>query len=314
MLIYINQKTFLNTFWTYFSLLLSCQQGKYHFILGTIGMDTRRAARGVTSQSGSQPKPKTPSTPKPGTPGTPKATPEKTGSKQQNPVLLEPDTFIALLSDDRVASKLNEIFKRSLADVKSELENLKRTVSAKDEIIQKQQDQIKDLEAKNKNLEQRNQEIFATLDEHEQYSRRNCLRIWTDIRETRDEDTDKMVLDHAVKIGADIQPHDISRSHRVGKPKKDRARPIIVRFTTYNKRRHFYSLRKNDDKIFVSEDLTKRRAYLLYLARGLRRKKLISQCWSSDGKIRIRKLDQDDNPGEVITIEDESDLKEFEEE
>ena len=69
------------------------------------------------------------------------------------------------------------------------------------------------------------------FDEHEQYSRRNSLRIWIKEKETPGEVTNQVVTDYAKKVGVELQPGDIDRTHRVGKP-GDKPRPIIVKFTS----------------------------------------------------------------------------------
>ena len=76
------------------------------------------------------------------------------------------------------------------------------------------------------------------LDEYEQYSRRNSLRIWIKEKETPGEVTNRVVTDYAKKLEVELQPGDIDRTHRVGKL-GDKPRPIIVKFTSYAVRRRW---------------------------------------------------------------------------
>ena len=55
------------------------------------------------------------------------------------------------------------------------------------------------------------------LDEHEQNSRRNSLRIWIKEEETPGEVTNQVVTDYYKKVGGELQPGDIDKTHRVGK-------------------------------------------------------------------------------------------------
>ena len=153
--------------------------------------------------------------------------------------------------------------------------------------------------------------LKVSLDELEQYGRRNSVRMWSKSEEKTGENTDQIVLEHAQKIGASIAAGDISRSHRVGRPRTGTTRAIIVKFVSYNKRREFYSKRKNDQDVFISEDLTKRRSELLYKARLLRKSKQISQCWSADGRILVRGPPASDRLGVIKKINFEQDLSQF---
>ena len=88
------------------------------------------------------------------------------------------------------------------------------------------------------------------LDEHEQYSRRNYLRIWSKEPETKEENTDDNMMAYADKVGVKLSPWDIGRSHRVGKPTQ--SRPIIVKFSTYGARSRVYGARKQCQDVYVS--------------------------------------------------------------
>ena len=57
--------------------------------------------------------------------------------------------------------------------------------------------------------------LRAKVDDLEQYTRRNSVRIMG-IPETSNEDTDKITIAIAKKIGAEINIDQTDRSHRVG--------------------------------------------------------------------------------------------------
>ena len=83
------------------------------------------------------------------------------------------------------------------------------------------------LNKENKVLKKRVKKLETAMDDAEQYSRRNCLRI-SNVPEDASEDTDKLVIDVARAVHADISQSDIDRSHRLGKPGKRPVRDIIV--------------------------------------------------------------------------------------
>ena len=126
------------------------------------------------------------------------------------------------------------------------------------------------------------------LDEHEQYSRRNSLRIWSKEPEKKEKHTDDIVMAYADKVGVKLSPWDIGRSHRVGKPTQDKSRPIIAKLSTYGARSRVYGARKQCQDVYVSEDLTRRLSHFLYLARVERKAGRFKQCWSLDGRILVR--------------------------
>ena len=124
-------------------------------------------------------------------------------------------------------------------------------------------------------------------DSFEQYSRRNSVRI-SGYLESFGESTDDIVLSIVRDLHVEIIKSDIDRSHRVSKPTpqrpgrsstqdKPRPRVILVKFAKYNARQQLYEMRKdlrNSEnetmkKLFVNEDLTKKRSQLLYDARCL---------------------------------------------
>ena len=149
------------------------------------------------------------------------------------------------------------------------------------------------------------EELDTRLDEVESYMRRDCLVV-SGIPEPTDpnqrENTDQLIIDLAKnKLNVEIDPKDISRSHRVpgGPPRPDsgiRPRGVIVKFTSYNVRRRVFSARRElknfPDKIYINEALTRRRSELAYKARQLVKEHVFKQTWTSDCKILIRKNDE----------------------
>ena len=192
-------------------------------------------------------------------------------------------------------------------------------LSSKFELITKQlakkENRISELEKKVSQLE-------VDVDNLQQYSRRPNLRIYG-IRDTHDgEDTDSKVItliNRDLKLNPPIKQTDIERSHRLGsavnKHGKPNNRPIIVRFnsertrdTVFKERfqlKHYNSLHR-DDMVFVNEDLTPRRAALTAQTRDLKKRKVISDCWTYNGNIMIR-----DPANLVHAVKSASDLDKF---
>ena len=90
-------------------------------------------------------------------------------------------------------------------------------------------------------------ELDASLDETDQYNRRECLVI-RGIRVTEEEDTSLIVANVASMINVDINREDISISHRLKvKKKTNKANPppIIAKFVRREDRDDLYSARKS---------------------------------------------------------------------
>ena len=134
----------------------------------------------------------------------------------------------------------------------------------------------------------------SKVDQAEQYSRRNNLRI-SGYVEDNNENTDDIVMKMASDIGCDLQLSEIDRSHRVGKPDAARTkqREILVKFTSYRARQKLYKRRtelkdKGYNGVFLNEDLTKLRSKVLFEARKVVKADCAKGAWSSDGNILIK--------------------------
>lgn len=126
------------------------------------------------------------------------------------------------------------------------------------------------------------------IDDLEQYSRRNCLRVFG-IPESDKEDTDEVIVTLAKnKLGVNIDQHDIDRSHRTGPKngKSNRPRPIIVKFVSYRNRKIIITSRRKlkGSGISIQEDLTLNRRNLLAKAKQHPKTKSV---WTVDGKVTV---------------------------
>ena len=166
-------------------------------------------------------------------------------------------------------------------------------------------------------------------DELEQYSRRNNIII-SGIPESDHTDTETQVVNFLNDYSGEmIEPGLIDRCHRLQKrnAKKgpgQRAPDIIVKFVTHKckaailskepmeKLREDNKGRDDASKLYVREDLTKKRGTILYKARQLKKASLIKDAFSRDGIITIRMATSKPSGHDMyyrITSEDE--LKAF---
>ena len=153
------------------------------------------------------------------------------------------------------------------------------------------------LTKENNELRTRVEKLEASQDDSEQYSRCNSLRV-SNVEETADENTDRIVLYIGNTIDADLTMEAIDRSHRVGKPVVRKTRDILVKFVTYRARKSLYTMRKHlkgseYDGVFLNEDFTKSRSKLLFDARMKVKGYFLRGAWSTDGRLFIK-----DNKGQ----------------
>lgn len=160
------------------------------------------------------------------------------------------------------------------------------------------------LQMENRDLQQRLVTAESAIDELEQYGRRNALRITNEWPEREDESTDNLVLKLANDLlGVELQESDISRSHRVGPSQARKPRSVLVKFTSYRARERVYrarmKLKTSREKIFINEDLTKKRGQLAYNARQLKKDQQIQDTWTYDCRVFVK-----NNKGEIRVVND----------
>ena len=164
---------------------------------------------------------------------------------------------------------------------REELKELKSELVQKNKIISKLESRIDVLENQVEGLEM--------------YGRRNGVRIFG-IPETEGENTDQIILKLVEDIDADIPPHALGRSHRVGPVDPRKPRAIIAKFVGHNFKTQLLRNKKKlrgrmGNKVFVNEDLTARRARWAKTARGWKRDGKIGDSWTRDGILFIKHRD-----------------------
>ena len=133
------------------------------------------------------------------------------------------------------------------------------------------------LEAKYVVLESQVAHLKSNQENHEQYSRRLCLRIdGTGFPNDGNHETNDDVLDKVknvfAEIGVDLPDAVIDRAHRVGpKSFKDgkAKQQVIVRLTTWRHRTEIYRARKKSSNFRNRLDLTKARLCLILTTNNL---------------------------------------------
>ena len=107
--------------------------------------------------------------------------------------------------------------------------------------------------------------------------------------------TDNLVLriiNQNLKIVVPLTADDINRSHIIGEMKDGRGQ-IICRFRNWKIKNLVYQskrfLKSNEDKIFITEDLTRVRQAIVKQLNERKKAKEIHSFWTFDGRIFAKK-------------------------
>ena len=207
------------------------------------------------------------------------------------------------LLDEEVLSTIKETICQALD---SKFQHLIERLEKQDGTILDLHQRVKSIESDLKNLqkkqqmcEERNKWLEKQSNNQEQYSRRNCIRLFG-VSEKVNENTSERVCEIARKqLGVDLKLQDIDRSHRVprrvepvseeGKEIKPRA--IIVKLTSYQHRQKLLQNRRKlkNTKMSMFEDLTNQNRSLLWEAvkASKQPESKIQSAWSINGKIIV---------------------------
>ena len=220
--------------------------------------------------------------------------------------LLINDAFIAIVtkSVDKQLRAMQEIIDRQDArifDLENEKDQLKKDFKKLSDDVQAHGDKLRNINLK--------------LNAEEQYSRRNCLRLFGH-PEKHKENTDKIIMDIAKEhLEIDLSVDQIERSHRIGPkiehPKDDdKPRGIIIKFKSYRTRNEIITNRRKlkGTKYAIVEDLTVQNQILLKQTRSNPK---VKTAWSQDGRIiaLLTELRKGTNKNKTKLIQNLDDLK-----
>lgn len=128
--------------------------------------------------------------------------------------------------------------------------------------------------------------LNSGMDRLETHSRRKVLLVHG-LTEEPKENVPARVHEVLKKMKlSQLRPECIETCHRLGAAKRDRARPVLLRFTTYGHRSAVWNAKTalKGTRVSVSEFLTKSRQTVFAAAR---KHFGVKNCWSSDGTIVV---------------------------
>ena len=261
---------------------------------------------------------------------------------------LESFECTSLQRGKRLDSKLDEVLKEL-----DQVRDSQSLLSCKyDNLMlefEKNKKQLTIVQQNNKNLTNKIDDLKSKLKQSEmsinnleQYSRRECLEI-NGVPEKPNENTDDIVIAVAKKVGLAISSKDISVSHRVGRlqnnSSKRRHPTIIAKFSTRktrdlvydrrwkltHKRKQQQEFQKDTDDtnnpctsqhaeindtststpIYINESLTKQNKNIFFLCRKFKKEHKWKYAWTRNGVSYLKEDDDSDS----IKIQSKDDLK-----
>ena len=155
---------------------------------------------------------------------------------------------------------------KQLDSVNESIKHLSDRFDAYEGERDKQNTKIKVLEEKVEKLENENKALSKSVDNLEQYSRRNCLLLHG-VKETDDENTDDIIIKTICEeMGVEVREEDLDRTHWIGRANRSngKARPII-KFARYAVRNAVYKNKKKlkRKRFLITKSLTENRVKAL---------------------------------------------------
>ena len=245
--------------------------------------------------------------------------------------------FLRFVNEMPTIKEFESLLDSKLQPIQTKLDGLVKQMNDNYTALQAKLDLLEarnaSLEAENATLTKKLQTCETSLNNLEQYSRRECVEI-SGIPEVKEENTDDIVIKVGSLIGLDIEKHDISISHRLPKPSysaavregprassnaSSRAPNIIVKFVRRETRDRFYKGRKllrdkstrdlglarySENKIYISENLTQANKDIFKESLQVKKDLKYKFIWTFYGRTYLRK----DSENPVVAILKLSDL------
>jgi hypothetical protein len=174
---------------------------------------------------------------------------------------------------------------------------------------------IKHLEIENINLRKDLSEAKDQLEiierEHdnlEQYSRRTSLRfhrvpVSGDLKSLNTDEEIVNICNNKMSVIPPISAEDIERSHLLGSVRDGKAQ-IICKFKSWKCKNNVFMCKKNlkhhksdSFNVFITEDLTKKRQFIVQQLNIARKNDKIESFWTTDGKICYKEKSNNSQKG-----------------
>lgn len=197
-------------------------------------------------------------------------------------------TRAANKADEKLGADIQDIlFSEMFLDRFSDKVSIK-VKNSLETVINKLEEKVTAVNARMDAIEKENECLRTAMDNLEQYSRRNNLRLYGLPESDAGVGVDEAILKLCKeKLGLNIRPEAIDRAHRLGQQRGGKPRPLIIKFVDYNTRAMLFRNRKllKSTGLVLFEDLTTARSSLRQEAA---QKYGPRNVWTNDGRIFIK--------------------------
>ena len=181
--------------------------------------------------------------------------------------------------------KENGTLKKAIDEKDKTITEKEAIIQAKDELLSQKADTIN-------NLELSVSKLTSKLDDLEQYGRRCSVRMFNVPQHPGEPCTNAALRVITELLEIPLSDDDVERCHNLGRPNAKGNRPIIMKFKSYKSKAAVFhaksKLKKNPNKIFITEDLTMKNHSLVQKLVQLRKDDSIDSFWTNDGKINVK--------------------------
>lgn len=211
--------------------------------------------------------------------------------------------FIKLAINEAVTKAVTRLETDVIKPLQDQNKSLRLKVTESEEIIATKNELLAQKNEVISLLQKNVENLVDKVDDIEQYGRRTSIRMYNVKCDQAADCVDTVVSVINNNLNVEICAEDIERCHPLGKPNKNNIKPIIVKFKSYKTKNMVYKSKKglkgNPEKIFITEDLTKRNHSMVSTLLTKVKAKLIHSFWTIDGKI-FYKLSDTDTPERVF--------------
>ncbi|XP_041485605.1 uncharacterized protein LOC121431888 [Lytechinus variegatus] len=223
--------------------------------------------------------------------------------------------FLSLIKNElgklsnSLSAKLT-VLEKSIDSVREGQSSIVNSLSFLNEKFEEMKLKAEKIEKENRELKEQNiclqkrfSELTFQLNDLDQYHRRVNLEV-AGVPERQGEVPERIVLNIAKHISPELAASDFDVVHRLGSKRQadNKARPIIVRFTTRRARNIMYDGRRklktlstkdlgynSDGKIYLNENLIASTKELMKDVNKARRDAGYKFLWTQNGRIYVRK-------------------------
>ncbi len=211
--------------------------------------------------------------------------------------LLRDGQAAILRNQDAMISRISSM-ENELEMVKSHMADLGCKQSTMENVLDDVQEKILERQSDAKDL-------HFDISRLEQYSRKSSVRV-LNVSEDRNENIqEKLINVIRQEIDVSINPSEIDIVHRLGRPYNDgHCRPILVKFMSHKTKEKVMKNKKKAKNVKIFKDLAKEIKVMLDQIVEHKTSLRIDKCWTIDGRIKYKFVDDARTIHEIRSFSD----------